>query len=66
MKCIKLSSENADFVSVSHHACPDCNGDLIRTPRRAIDHLTNWFTPIHRYRCCRYACLWVGNLRVDS
>lgn len=60
------NTETGDFVSVTQQACPHCKGDLIRTPRRPMDRLLNWFTPLYRYRCSRYACQWVGNLLINS
>ena len=65
MKRAACSTEPIDYVSVSHHLCAECGGNLIRTPRRPIDRVWNLFVPVHRYRCDRFACQWTGNLRVD-
>jgi hypothetical protein len=56
----------ADYVSVSHHHCAQCGGNLIRTPRRPIDHIWSLFVPVLRYRCNRFACQWTGNVRADN
>jgi hypothetical protein len=37
---------------------------VIRIPRRVIDHLLSFFSPVHRYRCPEISCQWEGNLRV--
>lgn len=66
MKRPAYSAEPADYISVSSHHCAQCGGNLIRTPRRPIDHFWSIFVPVHRYRCNRFACQWTGNLRVDS
>lgn len=58
--------ETADFVSLSAHSCARCDAPLIRTPRRWFDDLVNRFVPVQRYRCARYSCQWVGNLRGDA
>jgi len=46
--------------------CPLCHGTLIRTPRRPIDRLRSLFTPVQRFRCERFTCQWVGNIRIDA
>lgn len=66
MKRYTFSEAPADYVSASKHRCALCAGNLIRTPRRAIDHLWNVFVPVQRYRCSRFSCQWVGNLRVGN
>ena len=60
------SAKPADYVSVSHHLCPLCGGNLIQTPRRPVDRFWSLFVSVHRYRCNRFSCQWAGNLRVDS
>lgn len=58
-------SGNADYVAVSKHQCPACQGYLIRTPRRSVDRVLSLFLPVLRYRCQRFSCQWHGNLRMD-
>ena len=57
-------SEAADYIGISEHMCPKCQGHLIRTPRRPTDRLLSLFKPVQRYRCARFSCQWVGNLAV--
>ena len=49
----------------STRECPDCGGHLIRTRRRAIDHVLNVLVQVRRYRCSEFHCQWEGNLRVS-
>jgi hypothetical protein len=46
--------------------CPICRGEVARIGRRLIDRLWSLFVPVHRYRCRRYSCHWVGNLPTTS
>ena len=55
-----------DYVSVSKHMCPLCNGNVLRTHRRAIDRTISMFVPVRRYRCPRFSCQWEGNLDARS
>jgi len=43
--------------------CPMCAGALIRTPRRLQDRLWSVVQPSNRFRCVRFSCQWVGNVR---
>ena len=55
-----------DYVGISQHTCPICNGQLLRTRRRAIDRLSSLFVPVHRYRCQVFSCQWVGNFGTQA
>ena len=55
-----------DYVGISQHTCPVCNGQLLRTRRRAVDRLSNLFVPVHRYRCHVFSCQWVGNFGTQA
>lgn len=55
----------ADHIRHIQRSCPLCHGTLIRTPRRPVDRLRSLFTPVQRFRCERFTCQWVGNIRVD-
>lgn len=59
-------SEFADYIGVRKHLCPCCNANLIRTPRRTIDRLVGLMVPLQRFRCTRFQCQWVGNIRMDE
>lgn len=54
--------ERVSYVTTSVHKCPQCQGTLVRTPRRMVDRLWSVVQPLERYRCERFACQWVGNL----
>ena len=55
-----------DYVGISQHTCPVCNGQLLRTRRRAVDRLSSLFVPVHRYRCHVFSCQWVGNFGTQA
>ena len=55
----------APGTSTGSHACPQCNGNLLRTWRRPIDRFSSRFVPVHRYRCDSFQCQWEGNFRID-
>ena len=55
----------APAPSTGSHACPQCNGNLLRTWRRPIDRFLSRFMPVHRYRCDSFQCQWEGNFRID-
>ncbi len=48
------------------HACPACQGGLVRIWRRPLDRFTSQFVPVHRFGCERFSCGWEGNLRIDA
>ena len=50
---------------VHARACPECNGPVERVPRRFIDRLVHFYSPVHRYHCLAkgWGCSWSGNLR---
>lgn len=54
-----------NYVRLSDRCCPRCDGALVRTPRRPGDRLLSFFAPLQRYRCTRFLCQWVGNIRLD-
>lgn len=62
----QFAGQALNYTHASRHACPQCAAMLVRTPRRAIDHLLSRFVPVQRYRCERFLCQWQGNLRVDQ
>ncbi len=64
MKTAAPSVGPADYRAASKNVCSECQGSLIRTPRRPIDRFLSMFVPVHRYRCSRFQCQWIGNLRV--
>ena len=45
--------------------CPQCNGNIYRVHRNAVDRLINLYVPVQRYRCANDQCLWHG-LRVGA
>lgn len=47
----------------SDKQCPLCGGRLIRTPRRLQDRLLSMAEPLMRFRCDRFSCQWVGNIK---
>jgi hypothetical protein len=51
--------------SSSENLSPQCNAPLDRVPRRIVDRLASWFSPLRRYRCRMkgWSCDWEGNLR---
>jgi len=44
-------------------ACPRCQGNVFRVPRRFVDLLICMFVPVRRFRCRSMSCRWEGNLR---
>ena len=52
-----------EFLNGGKPVCPVCHGDMARIARRWVDRLWSLFVPVHRYRCRRYSCHWVGNVR---
>jgi hypothetical protein len=64
MKTTAPSTGPVDYRSASNNLCIQCQGNLIRTPRRPIDHCISLVMPVHRYRCSRFGCQWIGNVRV--
>ena len=59
-------SEFGDYIGVRKYRCPNCDAKLIRTARRPIDRLLSLFVPQLRFRCTRFQCQWVGNIRLDQ
>jgi hypothetical protein len=59
-------SEFPDYIGVRKYRCPNCDAKLIRTARRPIDRLLSLFVPQLRFRCTRFQCQWVGNIRMDE
>ncbi len=64
MKTAEPSTRPTDYRGASNNVCGACQGSLIRMPRRPIDRFISLFVPVHRYRCSRFQCQWIGNLRV--
>jgi len=64
MNTLEPINKPTDYRFASNHVCTECQGSLIRTPRRPIDRVISLFVPVHRYRCIRFGCQWIGNLRV--
>ena len=46
--------------------CPLCSGRLERVHRQLPDHLLGVFRTVHRYRCTRPDCEWVGIVSTDA
>ncbi len=55
-----------DYVGISKHTCPVCNGQLLRTRRRTVDRLSSLFVPVQRYRCQVFSCGWQGNFSANA
>ena len=45
--------------------CPQCNGEIHRVHRHAVDRLISLYVPVQHYRCANDQCLWHG-LRVGA
>lgn len=59
-------TEFADYIGVRKQVCPCCHANLIRTARRPMDRLLGLLVPLQRFRCTRFQCQWVGNVRMDE
>jgi len=55
--------ESPTYRQTSDRQCPLCCGQLIRTPRRLQDRLWSVVEPMMRFRCERFSCQWVGNMK---
>jgi len=40
--------------------CPQCNGNIYRVHRHAVDRLISLYLPVWRYRCANDQCRWHG------
>jgi hypothetical protein len=45
-------------------ACPKCGGSARRVPRRQLDRVLSLFGRVHRFRCTRETCGWIGSVRM--
>jgi hypothetical protein len=52
-----------DNQSLARLRCPQCNGEIYRVHRHAVDRWISLYMPVQRYRCANDQCLW-HDLRV--
>jgi hypothetical protein len=46
--------------ALAHQRCPQCNGNIYRVHRHAVDRLISLYVPVQRYRCANDQCRWHG------
>jgi hypothetical protein len=46
--------------SLTRLRCPQCNGEIYRVHRHAVDRWISLYVPVQRYRCVNGQCRWHG------